>query len=168
MNGIDLVLAVCVVLSGLRGILRGFFREAFGALALIGAIAAAFRLGDTGAEYLQNSLGSTAPVSAQAGIAFVAVFSVVYVSVSFIGFLLERLVGRSIGRTLSATGGAVVGIAKSSAVAAFILLFVYLFVPQWSARLIDSTISRGMINAAGNALRSADPHAVSTASPGGR
>ena len=164
MNGIDLALAVFVLLAGVRGAFRGFFRETFAILALAAATLVSFRFNEIGAQRLEGVLASTAPQASQAGVAFVVIFFVCYVLVSAVGFLFERYVSSPPARLLSTIGGGVIGILKGAALASFVALFVYLFVPSWSTRLMTSNVARALVQFAGNALRFADPSAAPAAS----
>jgi len=156
MNGIDVALVVLLLLCGLRGSWRGFFRESFGFAALLLGLLVALRVAPAGAEWLSSRV-PTGEMSAAAlqGAAFVAIFMVVSAAVNLIGLACDQLFGRGVLRVPSRVGGALFGLAKGAAVFAFVLLFLHLFpvVPGIDQQLSASRVARPMIAAAGAALR---------------
>lgn len=155
MNSIDLALVCALTLAALRGWWRGFFRESFGVLALIGGVAAAFRLTPCGVLLIQDLTAAAAPLPVQAGVSFVLIFFAVYGVVSLCGFVFERLFGASMGHFVSCAAGGLLGAVKGAAVLALFLLFVHLFplAPNLDARIMTSSVGRSLVNAAGNVIR---------------
>lgn len=153
MNGVDLALAFLLMLCALRGYWRGFFRESFGLLALVGGIAAAIKFASLGAGMAQHHLRLPPPVDA--GVAFVAIFVAVHTGVNFIGVLLDRLTAALFLRGINRLAGAALGAGKGATVLGLILLFLHLFpvVPELDGQIMSSAIGRPLVNAAGNAVR---------------
>jgi len=153
MNAVDLVLIFLLLLWALRGYWRGFFRESFGLIALIGGIAMAIQFAALGAGLLQQRFRIPAPVDA--GIAFVAIFLVVHTLVNLLGVLFDRIAGALFLRGINRLAGAVFGAGKGAAILGLLLLFLHLFplVPELDAQIMHSTIGRPLVNAAGDAVR---------------
>jgi len=153
MNGVDVALALVLIVYALRGYGRGFFRESFGVLALIAGVAAALRLTAFGAGMLQAH--ASLPPVAQTGVAFVGIFVVVYTLVNLIGILFDRLAGTSRLWVINGLAGALLGIVKGSVLLAAALLFLHLlpFVPTADARIMGSAIARPLVAAASDVLR---------------
>ena len=153
MNGVDLALILTLLVFGLRGYWRGFFRESFAVVALIAGVAAALQFSTLGAALLQER--APLPPVAQAGLAFVGIFVVVYTVVNLIGVLLDRLAGASRLWIINRLAGALLGIAKGSVVLAVVLLFLHLLpvVPTADARIMGSAIARPLVAAASDVLR---------------
>lgn len=153
MNGVDLALAFLLLLCGLRGYWRGFFRESFGLLALMGGIALAIQFAASGAGVLHERCRLPPPIDA--GVAFVAIFVVVHTLVNLIGVLLDRLASALFLRGINRLAGAVLGAGKGAAILGLLLLFLHLFpvVPELDGQIMNSTIGRRLVDAAGDAIR---------------
>jgi membrane protein required for colicin V production len=154
MNGVDLALAFLLAVCALRGYWRGFFRESFGVLALVGGMTAAFHFAAHGAAVLRQYL--TLPTPVEAGAAFVLVFSVVHTAVNLMGILLDRLAGTRRRGITNALAGAALGVGKGAAVVAFVLLFLHLFpiLPALDGQIMTSKIGSPLVSAAGSIIRS--------------
>jgi len=153
MNSVDLALIILLAVCALRGYWRGFFRESFGLLALVGGVAAALRLTSLGAALLQQHVPLPQPV--ETGLAFVLIFVVVHTVVNLIGVVLDRLAGALFLRGVNRLAGAAFGIGKGAAILGFVLLFLHLFpvVPDLDGHIMTSTIGRPLVTAAGNVIR---------------
>ncbi len=153
MNAVDLALVFLLLAWALRGYWRGFFRESFGLIALVGGIAMAIRLAAIGASVLQQRLRIPPPVDA--GVAFVAIFVIVHTLVNLIGVLLDRLAGALFLRGINRLAGAAFGAGKGAAILGLLLLFLHLFpfVPELDGQIMHSVIGRPLVNAAGDAVR---------------
>jgi uncharacterized membrane protein required for colicin V production len=155
MNGIDVALVILLLLCGLRGSWRGFFRESFGFAALLLGLLAALRGAPAGAEWLSGRVPSgEMSSSALLGAAFVGIFMIVSAAVNLVGVACDQLFGRGALRVLSRIGGALFGLGKGAAVFAFVLLFLHLFpvVPGIDQQITGSRVARPMISAASAAL----------------
>jgi membrane protein required for colicin V production len=150
MNGVDIALSVLLAVCALRGYWRGFFRESFGLLALVGGVAAAVRFATLGASALQQYV--RLPAAADAGLAFVLIFVIVHTLVNLIGVLLDRLTAALFLRGINRLAGAVLGAGKGAAVLALVLLFLQLFrvIPEGQIR--GSTIGGPLVNVASKML----------------
>lgn len=153
MNGVDLALGILLSVCALRGYWRGFFRETFGLLALIGGVAAAVEFAALGAGMLQPYVHL--PAAVDAGLAFVAIFVVVHTGINLVGVLLDRLTGALFLRGLNRLGGALLGAGKGAAVLGLVLLFLHLFpvIPELDGQIMSSTIGRPLVSVAGNVIR---------------
>jgi membrane protein required for colicin V production len=153
MSGVDVALIAILAAFALRGYWRGFLRESFGVLALIAGMAAALQFADAGAVMLQER--ALLPPVAQAGVAFVGIFVMVYVLVKIIGALLDGLAGASRLWLINRLAGSLLGIAKGGVVLAAVLLFLHLLplVPGLDVRIMGSSIARPMVEAASDILR---------------
>jgi uncharacterized membrane protein required for colicin V production len=156
MNGIDVALVVLLLLCGLRGSWRGFWREGFGFAGLILGLLAALRGAESGASWLADrAWAGELSGPALAGVAFVLIFLVVSTALNLVGVASDQLFGRGGLRVPSRVGGALFAFGKGVAVFAFILLFLQLFplVPGIDQQIAGSRIARPMVAAAGAALR---------------
>src|SRR5262245_56644510 len=89
MNSVDLALAMVLGVFALRGYWRGFFRESFGLLAVVGGSVAALRFTAPGAALVQQRLPLPSPL--ETGVAFIVIIVVVHTVVNLMGVLLDRL-----------------------------------------------------------------------------
>ena len=153
MNVVDAVLIVILAAFALRGYWRGFFREAFGVLALVAGVAAAVQWSAAAAVLVEEHI--PVPPIAYAGVAFVGIFVVVYSVVNVLGVVLHRLAGGSRWLSVARAGGVVLGLAKGGVVLAVVLLFLHLLpvVPEANVHLRGSKIARPLVTAASNVLR---------------
>jgi len=165
MNGVDGALVVLLVGCAVRGYWRGFFRESFGLVALIGAVAAAVQF--TAAATLAVQQHLTLPPPLPAGAAFVTIFVVTHSVLNTVGFVLDRLAGRSLLRGVSRVAGALFGVGKSALTAAFVLLLLHLlpFLPSIDAHIMRSSFARPLVTAASNVLRLAPSPATPPEAP---
>jgi membrane protein required for colicin V production len=153
MNGVDLALGLLLAVCALRGYWRGFFRESFGLLALVGGVAAAVRFATLGAALLEHYV--RLPAAVDAGLAFVAIFVIVHTMINLIGVLLDRLTAVLFLRGINRLAGAVLGAGKGAAVLALVLLFFHLFpvIPELDGQIMSSNIGRPLVNVAGDVIR---------------
>ena len=149
MNGVDLALVGVLLVFALRGYWRGFFRESFGLLALLGGLAAAMRFTPAGAAMVEPYV--SVPV-VRDGIAFVGIFVVTHAVVNVIGVLVDRLAGAGLVGRLA---GAAVGIGKGGTMLAFVLLFLHLspLLTALDARIMGSRLAPPLIAVAGDVIR---------------
>jgi len=152
-NAVDLALALALAVCALRGYWRGFFRECFGLLAVIGGIGAAIQFGSAAAAALQARFAL--PPAIAAGVAFVGIFVVVHTVVNLIGALLDRLASALFLRGINRLAGAAFAVGKGAAVLAFVLLFLHLFpiVPALDEDIMHSAIARPLLAVASNVAR---------------
>jgi membrane protein required for colicin V production len=152
MSSIDIALIGLLALATLRGLWRGLIRECFGLIALIGGLAAALKLSNTGAAVFGGTTGL--PPATVAAIAFIAIFMVVHGGVSLVGFALDRVTGARV-RAFSRLAGAAFGLAKGSVVLAFVLLFLDLFpvIPEIKPQLRTSQLARPLVSFAETIVR---------------
>lgn len=153
MNSVDLALAALLLLCALRGYWRGFFRESFGLLALVGGVVAATELSAAGVVLLHEYV--QLPPVFETGAVFVAIFVVVHTAINLLGVLLDRLAGALFLRGITRLTGAVLGAAKGAAVLAFVLLFLHLFpvVPKLDVEIMNSSVAPPLMTAATRVIR---------------
>ncbi len=112
MNRIDVVLAIVLALFALRGFQRGFSREIFALIGLVGGVAVA------GATYAEAAvmLPPEVPEIARPALAFVGIFFGVALAAKLVGMLLHSLLGLTLLSPLDRAAGIVFGAAKGVAV----------------------------------------------------
>ncbi len=108
MNRIDVVLAVVLAFFALRGFMRGFSREIFSLIGLVGGVAAA---GATWAD-AATKLPPQVPEIVRPAIAFAAIFVAVALAAKLVGMLVHRLLGLVMLSPLDRIVGIVFGAAK--------------------------------------------------------
>ena len=112
MDRIDVVLAVVLAFFALRGFQRGFSREIFALIGLIGGVAAA------GANYADAALAlpPEVPDVVRPAIAFGAIFLGVALAAKLVGMLVHRLLGLTLLSPLDRAAGILFGVTKGAAV----------------------------------------------------
>ncbi len=153
MNSVDVAVAAVVGVAGLRGYWRGFFRELFGILALVGGIAAAIAWTPTGAGLLEGLIPG--PQMVRDGVVFVGLFAIAHLAINLAGLALNRLASALLLGGVNRAAGALFGGAKAAALAAVVLLFLHLFPisPALDERVMQSSIGRPLVLAAQTLLQ---------------
>ena len=125
MNRIDVVLAVLLALFALRGFQRGFSREIFALIGLVGGVAVA------GALYADAALQlpPEVPDIARPAVAFLCLFLGVALAAKLIGMLVHRVLGVVLLSPLDRLGGIVFGIAKGAAIVTLGVIVVRALTP---------------------------------------
>ena len=146
-NRIDVVLAIVLALFALRGFWRGFSREFFGFVGLIGGLAIAAAGYAAAVAYLPESV----PEHVRPIVAFAAVFFAVDFLANVIGALLHRLLGILFLSPVNRIAGAVFGVAKGAAMAMITLLLMraYTPAPGFVSELEQSRIAGRLLGLAG-------------------
>lgn len=122
----DLVIGILLLACALRGYKRGLIREVFGALGIVGGIAAAFSYNGIWDQLVAN-LTRLGPGSAHV-VALVLYAAGAYVVISLAGTMLGRLTKFRFVGVGNAVCGSLLGVAKGGAVL-WGILYVALFFP---------------------------------------
>jgi len=124
-NRIDVVLAVLLALFALRGFQRGFSREIFALIGLVGGVAVA------GALYADAALQlpPEVPDIARPAVAFVGIFLGVALAAKLVGMVVHRVLGLVLLSPLDRLGGIVFGVAKGAAVVTLGVIVVRALTP---------------------------------------
>lgn len=137
-NYFDLVAAIIILLLGLKGIINGFFKEAFGLVGIIGGIFVASRVGDSVGEELNTLIFNFSSPAAVSFLGFLTTLALFWLLMVLIGFIFKKL------STLSGLGpidrilGFVFGASKFFLIAAVIAHAAY------SIQAVKSTIDSSM------------------------
>ncbi len=148
MNRIDVVLAIVLLLFAVRGFWRGFSREFFGFVGLIGGLVVAAASYATATASMPDAL----PESLRPIAAFAAVFFAVDFLAILVGAVIHRLLGILFLSPVNRIAGAVFGVAKGAAMTMIALLLVraYTPVPSLVGELEHSQIASGLLGLAGD------------------
>ena len=122
MNWVDLILLAVLGIFGLRGFLRGLFREILSLAGLIVGFLVAARYGDVAAQYAAQHW-KFAPIMLK-GAGFVAIFFVIYFGFSLAGWLLHRSEKMLFLKTVNRAGGIAIGVGKGATVAALAIFLL--------------------------------------------
>ena len=139
MNWVDPILLVILFLFGLRGYFKGLFRESFSIVGLVVGFIVAVRYDDFVAA--SAALHWNLSPFILKGIAFVAIFFIVYFVFSLIGWVLHCSAKMLFLQTINHLGGIAIGLGKGAAITALIILFLTssAWIPQSTKeRLEDS------------------------------
>jgi membrane protein required for colicin V production len=147
-NRIDVVLAIVLALFAIRGFWRGFSREFFGFVGLIGGLAVAAASYAAAVPYVPEAV----PEYIRPIVAFAAVFFAVDFLANIVGAVLHRLLGILFLSPVNRLAGAVFGIAKGAAMAmiALLLLRAYTPAPGLVSELEQSRIAGRLLGLAGD------------------
>ena len=148
-----MVLAIVLLLFAVRGFWRGFSREFFGFIGLIGGLAVAAASYAAATSYMPEAI----PERLRPIAAFAAVFFAVDFLAIIIGALVHRLLGILFLSPVNRIAGAVFGVAKGAAMTMIALLLVraYAPIPSLTDELQQSRIAARLLGLAGD-LRESD------------
>lgn len=90
-NYFDLVVAIVILLLGLKGIINGFFKELFGLIGIVGGIFIASRAGDAVGEYLSELIFKFDNASAISFTGFLATLAAFWLLMIIAGMLFKKL-----------------------------------------------------------------------------
>jgi membrane protein required for colicin V production len=142
-NRIDLILAVILALFALRGVQRGFSREFFALVGLVGGVAAAAAGWAGAAEMLPPAV----PEIGRPFVAFALVFLGVALAAKLVGALVHRALGAIALSPLDRAAGAVFGAAKGVALVGLGLIVVRAVTPPQALEraFADSVLMRPLL-----------------------
>jgi membrane protein required for colicin V production len=121
-NVLDIILLCLLFLFGLRGYIKGFFREIFSLAGLIVGFMAAARYNHTVAT-LSEEYWKISPFILK-GASFVGIFFAIYLCFNLLGWFIHRSAKFVFLQTLNRVGGIAIGIGKGAAVMALIVFFM--------------------------------------------
>jgi membrane protein required for colicin V production len=124
-NRIDVILAIVLTLFAIRGFWRGFSREFFGFIGLIGGIAIAAAMYGAVAA----SIPEPVPHGARPVVAFAVLFFTVNLAANLLGALVHHLLGLVFLSPVNRIAGAAFGAAKGAALMLIALLLMRAYVP---------------------------------------
>ena len=162
MNRIDVVIAIVLALFALRGFWRGFSREFFGFVGLIGGLVVAAATYGRAVAYLPAAV----PESVRPIVAFAAVFFAVDLAANIAGVVAHHLLGVLFLSPVNRLAGALFGAAKGATMAAIALLLVRAYTPS-AALLVElarSTLARPLLGIAGEVRQDVRAGAVAAES----
>ncbi len=152
-NGVDLVLIVLLALCGLRGFVRGLFREATGLVGVVAGGVGAVVYSQAGAALLHHVL-PLRPLAEQLA-AGVVIFTAVNAVVHILAALLDRVARAAFLGGPVRLAGALLGMGKGAAVLGFVLLGVRVYAPSPAVvdAIAESKLARPLVEAAAVLLR---------------
>jgi membrane protein required for colicin V production len=121
-NALDIIPLSLLFLFGLRGYVKGFFRELFSLAGLIVGFVAAARYNHTVAT-LSEEYWKISPFILK-GASFVAIFFAIYLCFNLLGWFIHQSAKFVFLQTLNRVGGIAIGIGKGAAVMALIVFFM--------------------------------------------
>jgi membrane protein required for colicin V production len=124
-NRIDVVLAVVLALFALRGFQRGFSREIFALIGLVGGVGIAAAMYADAMPMLPPEV----PDIARPAVAFAAIFLGVAIAAKIAGILVQRALGLVLLSPLDRIAGILFGAAKGLAIVALGVVVVRAMTP---------------------------------------
>jgi uncharacterized membrane protein required for colicin V production len=128
LHGIDVVIGVIVATYAVRGYARGFLGEVLSLVALLCALAAAFRWTPDAAAHFGPSIPGTG--FSDTGIAFLFVFGASGLALRVLMSAIERMATPAAASPLNRLGGAAFGASKGVVVLGCAVLLLRSFAPQ--------------------------------------
>ena len=147
MNRIDSVLAILLALFALRGFWRGFSREFFALVGLLGGLVVAALSYAQAVPYVPQSV----PESVRPVTSFVGIFFAFDLGAKLAGALIHRLLGALFLSPLNRIAGALFGALKGAAMAGILLLLLQAYVPAPAlvSELDQSRLAASLLGLAG-------------------
>jgi len=123
-NYFDIIVAVIIVLLGLKGIFNGFFKELFGLIGIVGGIFIASRFGDITGKYLSDMVFHFSNQSAVNFTGFLVTLIGFWIVMIILGVLFKKLSAMSGLGIFDRILGFVFGVSKFFFIAAVIAFAV--------------------------------------------
>lgn len=121
----DLVAAVIILLLGLKGIINGFFKEAFGLIGIIGGIFIASRVGNEVGQYLSDLIFKFENSAAVNFTGFLVTLALFWLIMIILGALFKKLSSLSGLSPIDKLLGFILGSSKFFLIAAVIAHAAY-------------------------------------------
>ncbi len=135
MNGLDIAFFIVLFFFFLRGIFRGFVKEAAGIFGLFIGFFAASNYYPVIADQAKNFMHNE---SYREVLAFLVIFIVVFFLIGLLGLLLDKLVKLTVSVVANGLLGAAIGILKGAALACVVLMVVTAFIREDTPFFRDS------------------------------
>ncbi len=164
MSSLDIVVLAIVGVLGVRGLFRGFIREAFAVVAWVGGIALSFLFAAELAPVVADTIGVGPPFDR--AIAGTGIFLAVYVVVEIVARILRRIAHAIFLGPVDRMAGLVLGAAKGAVLCGLALwLAVQRFGPETRARIEASPVAATVLRATEEALAEISPPAAEKPAP---
>jgi len=163
-NYFDIIVAVIIVLLGLKGILNGFFKELFGLIGIVGGIFIASRFGDVVGQYLSDLVFHFANQSAINFTGFLVTLIVFWIVMIILGQIFKKLSSMSGLGIFDRILGFIFGVSKFfliAAVIAFAVNNVKALKPTIDSTFKDSILFPVLVETGGFIMK-IDPSELST------
>jgi len=108
----DIISLALILILGIKGIINGFIKEAFGLIGIVGGIFLASRYAQTAGEIVQNNFYNFENKASLYLIGFISVLIIFWLLCIFFGFILARLLKMSGLGALDKLAGFFVGSLK--------------------------------------------------------
>ncbi len=139
-NYFDLIASIIILLLGLKGILNGFFKEAFGLVGIIGGIFVASRVGDDVGGYLNDAAFHFSNPSAVSFTGFLVTLAAFWLVMIVVGVAFKKLSSLSGLGPVDKILGFVFAAGKFFLIAAVIAFAVY------NVKALRTTLDTAMKN----------------------
>jgi membrane protein required for colicin V production len=139
-NYFDIVAAIIILLLGLKGIINGFFKEAFGLIGIIGGIFIASRVGNEVGQYLSDSIFKFENSAAVNFTGFLVTLALFWLIMIISGALFKKLSSLSGLSPIDKLLGFILGSSKFFLIAAVIAHAAY------NIKAVKSTLDPVMQN----------------------
>ncbi len=139
MNPFDILLAIIIVYSLVRGIFRGLVKEISSIVGVVGG----FFAGYTFYPNLAGMIGKVFSNQAYARlVAFLAIFILVYLAISICGVIIKYLMNIVYLGWTDRIGGGLFGLTKAILIAAVLVMAFTAFLPKNAPLIKESRIAR--------------------------
>ncbi len=124
-NYFDIIIGIIILLLGLKGLINGFFKEAFGLIGIIGGIFIASRLGRPIGLMISNHITSFTNQTAITFTGFLLTFAIFWLFMIAVGYAFKKLSRISGLGAIDNILGFVVGAGKFFLIFAVIIYAIY-------------------------------------------
>ncbi|MDZ7758722.1 MAG: CvpA family protein [Desulfovermiculus sp.] len=138
MNGLDIVFALIIGLTLLRGLWRGAVQEVSSLVALIAGFVLAGRYASEAAAFVQQGVNNP---QIAAGLGYLGLFFAVYLCVVLLGILLRKFLHAVLLGWVDRLGGGFLGLAKGLLISCLLLFILTIFISPRSGWVADSRLS---------------------------
>ncbi|MFH1985933.1 MAG: CvpA family protein [Pseudomonadota bacterium] len=154
MNALDIIFAVILGFSLIRGIFRGLVKEVASIIGVLSGYYAAYTYYPLVARLLSRWMSDTAYLNI---VSFLILFCLVFIIISMIGVVLKYLLSIAYMGWADRLSGALFGLTKAILVASVILVALTTFLPKNAALVRESLLAPYVTHVSENIAKMVSP-----------
>ena len=140
LNYFDIIISIIIILLGLKGIINGFFKEAFGLVGIVGGIFIASRVGNQVGVYLSEQIFKFENTAAINFTGFLVAFALFWLFMTGVGLIFKKLSSYSGLSLIDRIFGFIFGASK------FFLIVAVISHAAYNIKAVKSSIDDTMKN----------------------
>lgn len=136
----DLIIIITILILGIKGVINGFIKEAFGLVGIIAGVFVASRYGDNFGNFISSKIYEIPNEISSNLVGFIVLFLLIWILSISLGFILEKMISISGLSTVDKILGFIVGVLK------IFLVFSIFFALLSKIEFIKTKLDRSLKN----------------------